>query len=335
MVSTQGNPNRSLFWPLMLIGVGAIWLLSNIGILQPASIGMLFRLWPVILIIIGLDLLLGRNNPTLGTLIGLGGVALIIALMLLGPSLGLVRSAEVKIGDYSEPLGDAKSAQVTIGVGVATTTVQALDGSKELFKADIRYLGDVEFTTTGETDKVISLSQTGSVSTTPDFFGWFDSNQDLRWNIGLSKDIPLALEINSGVSETTLDLSELKLTSLDVDGGVGKLTMSLPSMEESYNAVLKGGVGEFNVTIAKSAAVNLEVKGGVGGVVIDVPDDAAVRVDAQTGVGGINVPANYTKVSGSDQTVGENGVWETDNFNGSSRQISIRFEGGVGGLTIR
>lgn len=335
MVSTQGNQGRSLFWPLMLIGVGGIWLLSNIGILQPASIGMLFRLWPVILIIIGLDLLLARNNPTLSTLIGLGGVALIIILMLVGPSLGLVRSAEVKTGNYSEPLGDATSARVTLGVGVATTTVKALEDSSDLFRADIRYVGDVEFNTSGGSEKLISLTQNGATSTSTDFFGWFDTQQDLRWDIGLSQDVPLALEVNSGVSDSTLDLSALKLTDLRVEGGVGRLNLSLPNMDDLYTATLQGGVGDFNVTIAEGAAINFEVKGGVGQVTIDVPDDAAVRIDANTGVGDISVPSGYTRVSGSDQTVGENGVWESANFDSEARHITIRFEGGVGGLTVR
>ena len=42
---------RSMFWPVILIGVGVIWLLSNLGLLPAASIAWLLNLWPLILIV--------------------------------------------------------------------------------------------------------------------------------------------------------------------------------------------------------------------------------------------------------------------------------------------
>ena len=59
-VERQGY--RSLFWPIILIGVGLIWLLGNFGIISGANLAVLFRLWPLALIVIGLDLLFGRQS---------------------------------------------------------------------------------------------------------------------------------------------------------------------------------------------------------------------------------------------------------------------------------
>ncbi|MBC7814218.1 MAG: hypothetical protein H7175_23895, partial [Burkholderiales bacterium] len=42
---------RSLFWPIALIGFGAIWLLGNLNILTRANLAVLGRLWPLILIV--------------------------------------------------------------------------------------------------------------------------------------------------------------------------------------------------------------------------------------------------------------------------------------------
>ncbi len=59
-------------------------------------------------------------------------------------------------------------------------------------------------------------------------------------------------------------------------------------------------------------------------------------MDGSTGVGEINLPESYARVSGdSEKFVGESGVWETNNFNNADQKITIEFEGGVGGLTIR
>jgi len=47
---------RPIFWPLLLIGIGIVFLLSNFGVLA-IDVWELWRFWPVILIVIGLDIL--------------------------------------------------------------------------------------------------------------------------------------------------------------------------------------------------------------------------------------------------------------------------------------
>jgi LiaI-LiaF-like transmembrane region len=46
-----------IFWPLLLIAAGVVFLLSNLGLLS-FDLGQIWRLWPVILVVIGLDILL-------------------------------------------------------------------------------------------------------------------------------------------------------------------------------------------------------------------------------------------------------------------------------------
>lgn len=50
---------RNFFWPAVLIAAGLILLLENFGLLSPLSFG---RLWPIILIIWGLDILWRRYH---------------------------------------------------------------------------------------------------------------------------------------------------------------------------------------------------------------------------------------------------------------------------------
>ena len=57
------NNKRSLFWPILLIGVGIISLLVTFNVLPSISLRALIRLWPLILIIIGLQLIFGRRSP--------------------------------------------------------------------------------------------------------------------------------------------------------------------------------------------------------------------------------------------------------------------------------
>jgi uncharacterized membrane protein len=62
-VSTNLPPRRnyrSFFWPVVLILAGILALLVNAGIISTDRLSLLEDLWPVILIVIGLELLARR-----------------------------------------------------------------------------------------------------------------------------------------------------------------------------------------------------------------------------------------------------------------------------------
>ena len=70
----QNTQKRSQsFWPFFLIGLGLIWLLREINVLSAEHISVLFRLWPLILIAIGVGLLVGHRSPNINLWIGLLG----------------------------------------------------------------------------------------------------------------------------------------------------------------------------------------------------------------------------------------------------------------------
>lgn len=333
---------RSLFWPIVLIAIGAVWLLSNLGVLTGANLVVLFRLWPLLLIVVGLDLLFGRQSPLIGALIGIGAVVVIVALMLVGPSIGLAGpSLDVKLSTFSEPRGDATSAQIQLDLSVAETTVAALTDPSDLFTADVSHVGELEYSVAGETSKVISLRQEdvrAGFFDGPQFLGplFGGSTQNLYWNIGLNPDVPVELTVNSGVGNSVFNLREVQLRRFQLNSGVGTIKLQLPSVEETYDVNISGGTGAVEITVADDAAANITVHGGVGGLTIDVPDNAAVRVAGSSGIGNITVPGTYRRVSGDDSNfVGSEGAWESSNYAESSRRITIEFAGGVGGLTVR
>lgn len=72
-------PRRpSLVGPTLLIGVGVLVLMQNLGFLPFGFWWTLWRFWPVVLIVVGLDLLLGRRSPV-GGLVVLGLTVALIA----------------------------------------------------------------------------------------------------------------------------------------------------------------------------------------------------------------------------------------------------------------
>lgn len=340
MTTTRRESHGPSIWAFILIAFGVIWLLAEAKVFSSANLAVLFRLWPVVLIAFGLELLFGRGSRSISLLIGLGTVVLLLVLMIAGPALGLAPNVEIQEQQYSELLDDATSAQVNLDLSVGRTTIQPLVDSNELITADLRYVGVIDFRIDGTTQKFVSLSNRNNSIQTFDFLGFslFNSADDdqLRWTIGLTTDIPLDLHLNGGVGESSLDLSAMQLSRLDYNNGVGDTTISLPGAG-SYDVRLNGGVGNTLVNMADGAAITLNVSGGVGNITLDVPDDAPVHLRAQGGLGNVNVPSNFNRLSGDDRNVNREGEWETANYAsaGDSPRISIDFNGGIGELVVR
>jgi hypothetical protein len=324
---------RSLFWPMVLIAVGVIWLLGNIGILTAANLMVLVRLWPLLLIAIGLDLLIGRGSALTGTLIGAGTIALVFVLMLIGPAIGLAPDLNVEQSTYSADVDGAESAAITLNLAVGETTISALEDSSALIDAELNHVGDIDFRVEGDREKQVYLGQADTVSIDWPLAPFFPGNEDMQlwWRVGLNPDVPLSLDIDGGVGTATIDLSALEVTAVNINNGVGEVDLTLPASPTRYVADLDGGVGEFDITIAPDADVELVINGGVGGFTIDVPDNAAVRVEADTGLGSVRIPNDYRQISGDD----EDGVWESDSYAASETKITIQFAGGIGDLVIR
>lgn len=267
-------------------------------------------------------------------------------------SIGMKGEEQIKTGQFSEPIGSATSARVRLDFPVGKSTIKPLDNDS-LIEADLTYVGEINFTASGDTEKVVNLSQ---VKATADWFrgifGWIGSGQKLRWDVGLTSHIPLDLEIHNGVGECEFDLAALKVSALRIAGGTGEIHATLPSGE--YSARIDSGVGEMHINVPAGAVVDLQansgtgevhldiadgalvtahVRGGIGEMRVRLPQNTAARVEYRSGIGGANVSSRLTRVSTSEGW-GQNGVWQTEDYETATSKILIKYEGGIGGLKV-
>lgn len=285
-----------------------------------------------------------------------------VAERLKGSVEGLVGEVEVKTGTYSAPLDGATAARVELGLSFGNVNVKALGDSANILEAEVNYVGEMEFSTSGDTVKQVKLAQKSNLGSIGDSikrsigFAVKGGGKDLQWNVQLTKDIPLELELDGGVGPSVVDLTDVNLRGLKVDGGVGEMTLTLPATPDVYSVKLDGGVGRTHLTIAKGAMVNLTIEGGVGGIYItvqpdahvnlkihggvgetkvEVPAESGVSVNASGGLGNVSVPSHFTRISTEENFIGRGGSWETTNYTAAENKITVEYEGGVGQLVIR
>jgi hypothetical protein len=274
-------------------------------------------------------------------------------------SLGVGEDAEVKTAHFEEALESVASAKIVLEPTVGDARVSVLDSASEnLFEADVTYIGEVRFEVKTEGDrKSVLLRQNVQHDTLKpirDAIGSFARRDELKWEMRLSPRVPLDLLINNGVTANDFDLRGLQLTALRINGGTGKTDLWLPQISNHYPVQLNTGTGELNVeipagsdieltanngtgkteiTIGAGSAVNARIAGGVGQCNVILPADAAVRLKATTGLGRVRVPDHFTRIK-VEEFVATVGTWETPNYVSAARKIDIRFDGGIGGLTI-
>lgn len=320
---------RSFFWPLLLIAIGVMWLLANVGLVPMASITTLVQLWPLVLGAIALDLLFGRKSPAIGALIGVVLVLIIMGVALLAPVFRLGSTSLKPILELlQEPVDNATRAEINLSLSLGDTYIYALDETDLLFKGHVVRVGELNYVVEGTERKVISLrEEIGALAL--DLLGaTLDDHPEIYWELGLNPDLPLDIDIYGGVGAIQLDLSALNLTGFSMEGTIGPVQLYLPAAPAPYTARIAGGAGSVDVMIADGAAVNLDVSGGMGNVMIDIPEASAVQLNGTAGLGNISVLETLLPVGD------EGDVWETPGFAEADQQIVINFSGGVGNLIV-
>ncbi|GAB4467566.1 MAG: DUF5668 domain-containing protein [Anaerolineae bacterium] len=295
---------------LILITLGVIFLLDNLGMIEVSWLS-LWRFWPVLLILIGLDLLLGRRSALGSILLAVLSVIIVVGVIFLAGTGMAPRGAlsgETVTYDIEHELApEVESLQVDITIGAASTNIYALSGSAS---RDYAVLGSIttnsamelvnEYEVSGDrgTVRITQKGETGTVVVGDGRTGMVG-----MVDLGLTAEVPLDLVITAGAGEGTIDLSGLTLQSLEVTSGVGALTLILP------------GQGDYDVSLIS----------GVGAVTIELPRS----LEAQMHYEGASI------VDGGRLERIEAGLWETDGYAAAANRAEISIQSGIGAITFK
>lgn len=296
---------RGITGAIILIGLGVAFLLQNLGVAGFDWFSLL-RYWPALLILFGLDLLLGRSLVgsllvALVAIVVVGGVLFLASTDTPSPTMLSGRSITRDVESYD--LGDdVETLTVDLNIGAASVNLDA-DASTGLA---------VEGNYSTDEDLVLETGYTESGSRAEldirqeraDGGNWVGGAVVGDINLSLPGDVPVDLNINAGASDLNLDLTGMQLNSLTIDGGVGTIDLQLPEQ------------GDFDVRI----------NGGIGTVTVHVPES----LEAQATVDGLtsrDFPARFREVS--------DGVWATAGYDTAEHRALLDIDTGIGTVNIR
>ncbi|MEZ4641530.1 MAG: LiaF-related protein [Chloroflexota bacterium] len=347
MRGARRRHNPSLFGPIVLIAIGAFFLLRNMGMLPEVgwNWGAVWQLWPLWLIFMGVNIIVRQVPRPFGALlsgvVGIAAVGVFGYVLFFGednPTLqrfGIsAETADLKTETISYAGNDVSEAVVDINFGAPGATLRALDDSRDVINGRVTSFGDITFDASDEGgEATISLS-------THDSAGWYwflnpnnwsNIGDEANWELGLNPRVETDLRLDVGAGAVDLQLADLTLSHLDVDGGAGSVTLVLP--DGNYNVVYDASAGSTQLWLGESGRQEVEISGSAGSITLYLPDSMEARVEVNDGAGSFSIDRDrFTQVSGNKD---DDGVWETDGYEDAPNRVDLFVDIGAGSVRIR
>lgn len=324
------------WWPLIPVGLGVVqmfgprrgrWSIRHLGeglttvtvglVLLGQMLGLLrwdvwlniLRLWPVLFISLGLEII---GKATRAEWLRFVGSLVIIAALAYGslvltPGFGWP-PAHVAGGEtfqYVEPRrGSVTAGEARIMGAVGELAVAAGD---DLVRAEGSSPYEPVFEVETRGDQVTAEVAAGEGSWRP-----MTPGSDLE--VALDRNVVWDLTVKAGVSDYELDLADIAMSSLTLESGVSDGVLTL------------GEAGAARVR----GAVPVDIDAGVSGLVVRVPRGESVRVTISEGLTGVDAEGGWTQ--GRD---GDSRTYESDGFSDAGAYWDVHIDSGIGSITLR
>lgn len=243
---------RGWVWAVISLGLGTVFLLANFGILPWTSWNLLLRMWPLILVAVGLDLIFeGRGAAT--TIIGV----LIALIIMAGVGwFAISNSPTTKLGStpVTQTLEGATSANVRVTDPVGRMELRSGASGDKLMEGSAQLMGPMSLAQDYDVQAKhgsLNLSTRGGGPV-----AWTGGWSEPLWTFKLTDDVPLTLNAETAAGSLVLDLTGLDLTELRATVAVGSLELTLDP-QDAFEGRLENPVGRIRIYVPAGTLVEL------------------------------------------------------------------------------
>lgn len=276
----------------VITGLGVIFLMGNLGYISISSLSLILRLWPLVLVAVGLDIILGHQKPwsqLLGVLIGLAITAAVFMLVVSTPFTPSLATQAVNLS-----MNDASTAKGSIGMPVGRLVLSGgapgssllngsvvTNGNESLIKDVTSYGGLTNF-------RLESRGYTG-------FMPFSSGSTEEEWKLQLNPAPTYSLDLKLAVGEQLINLSGLKVSDFTSQLAVGKAQIILPA-EGPLTGRVQMAIGQVVISVPRGAPVQIRLERAL--TTTSQPSDFTVNGRV------ISSPA-YTAGSGIELTINQ------------------------------
>jgi hypothetical protein len=286
-----------IFWGLVLIGLGVLFLAQQLSNGQFDAGEFLRRWWPLLLVLLGLWLVLQAfvgNRWWTG-----GGTAW-------GP--GPRGPGASGAGPYGPgPSGPGTSERLSLDLAGATEAqIEVAFGAGELVigRAPPDKLVDGAFD--GGVRPEIRGPGRVRLGREMPLWGWGPGRWAQGWHFGVTGEVPLSLRVETGASRNELDLSDLRVSHLVIRSGAAETVIRLPRAAGSTRGRIDTGAASIRIF---------------------VPPDVALRI-----VGRMQLGTNDIDTRRFPRTTTG---WSSPDFDSAANRVELAISGGLATLQVQ
>lgn len=313
--------NRGLlFWGLGFITAGVVALAIQQGILDRDTMAGAWRLWPLILVVIGISLMVARTPAApLGT-----ALAAVVIGTIVGTAVAVGPAIAAGCGSGSDP-GTLEDHSGTFSGGTAS-----LDWSLNCGTLDVSMTGDSTWTASvGSTgSEQPSVSDSGNLLRIQSAArsGWFTDQGRERWVVSLPSAPSYDANLHANAGKFTFDLNGSSFSNLDFQPNAADIHMDVS------DAAVRGFDLEMNAgsaTITASSGTLLEgsIQMNAGSVKLCVPTSMPIRIVASGTAFGASLGGNGLTRDGD--------TWTSSSYDSSAAQrITLSVHGNAASFDL-
>ncbi len=313
-------------WALFLIFIGIIFLLNNFGVLPWDVWGKLWSLWPLLLILVGLNIVFGksRNGSMIVSFLFVFVIAPFIFLILVSdnnsvqewfkrelninlPSVEVPSSKKVEkidtisVDDYE----DIKYRNLSIDSGIGSVTLTDNKNLDDYLIVSSSYAEGqgIPSVTTSENGSDLSISFKSDFESVP-INTLISNNYEYEFELGQTN-IQTDLTIDLGVGSADVNFNSLNIRNLYAKTGTGSINIDLDEDVLPESIQLESGVGSIDIKLAEEIGLIVNYEAGIGSVNIDgeslrgngsIDESKStksfkhfIRISVKTGTGSIDI----------------------------------------------
>lgn len=291
---------------VILISLGIVFLLNNLGYVPWSVWFRILFLWPIILIAIGIEIIFRKTSLSFLTILS----PLLFMAAILGPTYFQkveLHKAYCVLETYkwSEDL-DTSVVKVTAIVQVRAGNLEISSDTEKLISAKLDYWKRKPITTY----EYSGFDSSATVEIRDKERGWkgwsWRAWGAKDWDIKLTERIPINLRIYAKATDGELDLSDLKIKNLNLDIKAANFNIKLGDMVDQVNGRIESDACRLCLLI---------------------PEDIGLKIENH---------AKLTSTSFSGLSILKyDNIYQTPNFEQASQKINLSLEGSVTRLVVK
>lgn len=287
---------------IILIVIGIIWILSNLNLINVNLYSILthmmrgiFDLWPLILIIVGIEIVFKKEG--LNTILWIVFLIVLVVYSLFIKDNILEKHSNGTLKDEmytSEMREDIEKGSLDLDVGATNFNIDGIDDGFIKLEHDGAF--NYKFSRKGRTENLYISNKNN----------FFENGVTRNFELGLNKDIPWKFDLDIGAASGNLNLEDIRVEDIDLDMGAGKVEITLGN---------------------KASHTLIDIDAGASQIIFNIPKDVGLKVNYDGALTSTNLDD-----LGLIKT--EKGKYVSGNFNATSTKYEIELDMGVGQFTI-